>query len=93
MGDVLARLRTPPGQTYLRVTFPEGFTIEQMKKVDVLKKQGACDCGPRNSLAGVDLKKSPSWLCKTMCGTLLAPGAKDGDASTRVPNRKRKNIK
>ncbi|MFW2335559.1 endolytic transglycosylase MltG [Ilumatobacter sp.] len=30
MGDVLARLRTPPGQTYFRVTFPEGFTIEQM---------------------------------------------------------------
>lgn len=30
MGDVLARLRTPPDQTYERVTFPEGFTIEQM---------------------------------------------------------------
>jgi UPF0755 protein len=30
MGDVLARLRTPPGQTYFRVTFPEGFTLEQM---------------------------------------------------------------
>ncbi|NNE11079.1 MAG: endolytic transglycosylase MltG [Ilumatobacter sp.] len=30
MGNVLARLRTPPAQTYLRVTFPEGFTIEQM---------------------------------------------------------------
>lgn len=30
MGDVLGRLRTPPDQTYQRVTFPEGFTIEQM---------------------------------------------------------------
>ena len=30
MGNVLSRLRTPPDQTYLRVTFPEGFTIEQM---------------------------------------------------------------
>ena len=30
MGNVLARLRTPPDQTYFRVTFPEGFTIEQM---------------------------------------------------------------
>jgi UPF0755 protein len=30
MGNVLARLRTPPDQTYLRVTFPEGFTIDQM---------------------------------------------------------------
>ena len=30
LGNVLSRLRTPPAQTYQRVTFPEGFTIEQM---------------------------------------------------------------
>jgi UPF0755 protein len=30
VGNVLSRLRTPPDQTYLRVTFPEGFTIRQM---------------------------------------------------------------
>ena len=30
MGDVLARLRTPPADTYFRVTFPEGFTLDQM---------------------------------------------------------------
>ena len=30
VGNVLGRLRTPPAQTYERVTFPEGFTIEQM---------------------------------------------------------------
>ena len=30
IGNVLSRLRTPPAQTYERVTFPEGFTIEQM---------------------------------------------------------------
>ncbi len=30
MGNVLARLRTPPDQTYARVTFPEGFTLQQM---------------------------------------------------------------
>lgn len=30
MGNVLAGLRTPPDQTYQRVTFPEGFTVEQM---------------------------------------------------------------
>ncbi len=30
MGNVLSRLRTPPDQTYRRVTFPEGFTLEQM---------------------------------------------------------------
>lgn len=30
MGNVLGRLRTPPGQTYSSVTFPEGFTIDRM---------------------------------------------------------------
>jgi UPF0755 protein len=30
MGNVLGRLRTPPGQTYTKVTFPEGFTLTQM---------------------------------------------------------------
>ncbi len=30
MGNVLARLRTPPGQTYAKLTFPEGLTLEQM---------------------------------------------------------------
>jgi UPF0755 protein len=30
IGNVLARLRTPPDETYIQVTFPEGFTIEQM---------------------------------------------------------------
>jgi UPF0755 protein len=30
IGNLLATLRTPPGQTYRQVTFPEGFTIEQM---------------------------------------------------------------
>jgi UPF0755 protein len=32
MGNVLGRLRTPPGQTYSKVTFPEGFTLAQMGK-------------------------------------------------------------
>ncbi len=32
MGNVLGRLRTPPGQTYSQVTFPEGFTLAQMGK-------------------------------------------------------------
>jgi UPF0755 protein len=30
MGNVLGRLRTPPGETYTKVTFPEGFTLAQM---------------------------------------------------------------
>jgi peptidoglycan lytic transglycosylase G len=30
MGNVLARLRTPPNQTYSKVTFPEGFTVREI---------------------------------------------------------------
>ena len=30
MGNVLGHLRTPPGQTYTKVTFPEGFTLTKM---------------------------------------------------------------
>ena len=30
VGNVLARLRTPPSQTFTKVTFPEGFTLAQM---------------------------------------------------------------
>jgi UPF0755 protein len=30
MGNVLARLRTPPSQTYSKVTFPEGFTVAEI---------------------------------------------------------------
>ncbi len=30
MGNVLGRLRTPPNETYTKVTFPEGFTAQQI---------------------------------------------------------------
>ncbi len=30
MGNILARLNTPPSQTYTKVTFPEGFTVAEM---------------------------------------------------------------
>jgi UPF0755 protein len=30
MGDLLSVLRTPPAQTYEKVTFPEGFTLDQI---------------------------------------------------------------
>jgi UPF0755 protein len=30
MGNILGRLRTPPDQTFGKVTFPEGFTLQQM---------------------------------------------------------------
>jgi UPF0755 protein len=32
VGNVLAGLRTPPEQTYVSVTFPEGFTLQQMSE-------------------------------------------------------------
>lgn len=67
------------------------FTTEQMKQVLELKEQGKCKC-ENNRLPGVELKRSPSYLCDTMCGTLLGPGAKDGDDSTRVLHSKRRNI-
>jgi hypothetical protein len=77
---------------FSRVERLAGFTVEQMKQVDALKAKGECKCEPGNKLPGVKLKRSPSWLCDTMCGTLLGPDAKDGDNATRVPNRKRKDI-
>ncbi len=49
-----------------------GFTVDQMKQKLELKKQGKCTCSPK------DIE------CKTMCGTLLGPNAKDAD-----PNEKR----
>lgn len=30
VGNILGRLRTPPSQTYTKVTFPEGFTVSQI---------------------------------------------------------------
>jgi hypothetical protein len=77
---------------FSRVESYARFTTEQMKQVLQKKKEGKCDC-VNNQLEGVELNKSPKWLCKTMCGTLLGPDAKDGDDSTRVPHRDRKKIK
>ena len=30
MGNLLAQLRTPPSETFTKVTFPEGFTVQQI---------------------------------------------------------------
>jgi UPF0755 protein len=30
VGNVLARLRTPPEETFIEITFPEGFTLQQI---------------------------------------------------------------
>ncbi len=73
-----------------RVERLAGFTTEQMKTVLELKEKGACDC-QGNTLPGLKLK-GPSYLCKTMCGTLLGPNAKDGDDATRVPHRSRQKL-
>jgi sulfatase modifying factor 1 len=48
-----------------RVERVAGFSLEQIKKKLELKKQGKCSCGDKDI------------TCKTMCGTLLGPGAKD----------------
>ncbi|NUP09484.1 MAG: SUMF1/EgtB/PvdO family nonheme iron enzyme [Polyangiaceae bacterium] len=46
------------------------FTVAEMKDKLALKKQGKCDC------------KATDILCKTMCGTLLGPDAKDATADS-----------
>jgi hypothetical protein len=48
-----------------RVERIAGFSLEQIKKKLDLKKQGKCSCADKDI------------TCKTMCGTLLGPGAKD----------------
>ncbi|HMJ13526.1 MAG TPA: SUMF1/EgtB/PvdO family nonheme iron enzyme [Polyangiaceae bacterium] len=42
-----------------------GFSVAQMREKLELKKEGKCEC------------KAHDILCKTMCGTLLGPNAKD----------------
>jgi hypothetical protein len=48
-----------------RVERSAGFTVDEMKETLKKKKEGKCTCGDK------DIR------CKTMCGTLLAPTAKD----------------
>ncbi|HTM44843.1 MAG TPA: SUMF1/EgtB/PvdO family nonheme iron enzyme [Polyangiaceae bacterium] len=49
------------------------FSVDQMKQKLELKKQGQCTCAAKDI------------LCKTMCGTLLGPGAKDVVLSPSKP--------
>jgi hypothetical protein len=56
-----------------RVEGLASFSIEEMKQKLQLKKQGQCSC------AAHDI------LCKTMCGTLLGPEAKDADLKAPRP--------
>ncbi len=75
---------------FKRVERLAGFTTEQMSTVLKHKEQGTCDC-QGNALPGLELR-GPGYLCKTMCGTLLGPDAKNGDDATRVPHRSRKKL-
>lgn len=44
MGNIVGRFRTPPGQTFTRVTFPEGFTVEQMaRRIDAAVNRMTAD--------------------------------------------------
>jgi hypothetical protein len=87
--------RTPKqiakGRSFEWVERMAGFTVEQMKQVLERKRAGTCQC-QNNKLEGIELRRSPKYLCKTMCGTLLAPGAKDGEDSTRLPNKSRREL-
>ena len=43
----------------------DGWTVAQVKEKLELKKQGKCSCADNDT------------NCKTLCGTLLGPNAKD----------------
>jgi hypothetical protein len=88
--DPRTKLQKQKGWKFKNVERLARFTTEEMKTVLKHKEDGTCNC-KNNSLPDLKLR-SPSYLCKTMCGTLLGPNAKDGDDSTRVPHRSRKKI-
>lgn len=77
--------RTPKqvrdGMSWSTIEKLAGFTVAQMKEKLELKKQGRCECKP------TDVR------CKTMCGTLLGPDAKDGTDATRLLSQERRKIK
>jgi formylglycine-generating enzyme len=54
------------------------FTVDQMQEKLELKKQGRCSCGERDN------------RCKTMCGTLLGPDARDVDLKELRKQREQK---
>lgn len=57
------------------------FTVAQMKEKLALKAQGKCECNANDV------------LCKTMCGTLLGPNAKDSTADAPRARYAGKRIK
>lgn len=65
------------GWDFERIERMARFTREQMKEKLRQKAEGKCECGDKDT------------LCKTMCGTLVGPGAKDvvlGQPSSGTPD-------
>lgn len=66
--------RTPrqikQGWSFDKVEHSAQFTVDQMKEKLKLKAEGKCECGNKDI------------VCKTMCGTLLGPNAKDSTKDT-----------
>ena len=55
MGNIVSALRTPPAQTYTKVTFPEGFTVRQIGRrlsetVPRLNEQSFVDAATNGSV-------------------------------------------
>lgn len=53
IGNILRVLRTPPNETYFKITFPEGFTVEQIAR-RVADQLGSIDATAFMNDAGLD---------------------------------------
>jgi UPF0755 protein len=60
MGNIMRILRTPPSETYTKVTFPEGFTFEKMglRLEDKVPRLSAASF----NVAATDGQIRPAWL-------------------------------
>jgi UPF0755 protein len=72
MGDVQAQLNTPPALTYSQITFPEGFTLEQMaERIGREYERLSADEFLSAATSGeVDSALRPAWIT-TMEGLLF----------------------
>jgi hypothetical protein len=78
--EALTKKQRKDGWTLGRVERMAGFTVGEMRARLADKRAGRCTCAPSDI------------LCKTMCGALLGPNAKDGDDATRVPHKTRDRL-
>jgi formylglycine-generating enzyme len=67
--EPLTAMQQKRGQSMGYVERLARFTVDEMKEKLELKAEGKCSCEDKDV------------LCKTMCGTLLGPGARDADGS------------